>query len=80
MSAQPKFTKAKIGKVLNFQTPNQKYEIVRSDGIFYREKGYTFECICIESQDETMIGEEYHFDARAWKEHNNNNIKLESKK
>jgi len=80
MAQQPKFTKDKIGKVLNFQTEKQKFEIIRSDGIYYEEKGYSYECICIESPSKSMVGEEYHFDARAWKDYNNNNIKLEKKK
>lgn len=67
-----------IGKTLNFQTSKQKYEVVKCDGVDYGEKGYVFECICIESPSKTMIGQSYSFDARAWKDHNNNNIKVES--
>jgi len=68
-----------VGKVLNFQNDKQKFEVIRCDGVHYGEKGYGFECICIESPSKSMIGEEYSFDARAWKEHNNNNIKVEKK-
>jgi len=77
MAKQPN-AKGIIGRVLNFQNDKKKYEVIGCDNVHYGEKGYVFECICIESPSESMINEEYHFDARTWKE-NDNNIKVEFK-
>ena len=67
-----------VGKVLNFTSVKEKYEVVACDGICYGEKGYMLECVCIESPSEAMIGERYDFDDRAFRDYSGNAIKIES--
>jgi hypothetical protein len=66
-----------VGKVLNFNDGEKKYEVIACDGIQYGEKGYTLECTCTHSDNPAMIGEIYSFDDRVFRDYNENNIVIE---
>lgn len=71
-------TQVAIGKVLNFTNEKRKYKVIDCDGILYGEKGYTLICECIEdAESPSMIGGEYHFDDRSFRDHNENKIVIE---
>jgi hypothetical protein len=67
------------GKILNFQNDKSLYLVVKSDGVYYGEKGYLLKCICIQSENVGVFNE-YDFDDRTFREYNNNNIVVESAK
>lgn len=69
-----------VGKILNFRSAKEKYEVVESDGIQWGEKGFTLICKCVESPLKEKVGEEYHFDDRVWRDYNENDIVVEVKK
>ena len=68
----------KVGKVLSFNGGGRKYRIIKSDGICWGDKGYTLICQCIKSDSPAMIGEEYTFDDRVFRDYNENNIVIEN--
>lgn len=78
MSQYPVMKKpVQVGKVLNFTDSKQKYKVIACDGIHYGDKGYTLECVCIDSPIKAMIGEKYSFDDRVFRDYNENNIVIE---
>jgi hypothetical protein len=70
-------TPVPVGKVLNFNNGDRKYKVVASEGISYGDKGFLLNCICIQSSNSSMIGKEYDFDDRAFRDYSDNNIVIE---
>ena len=65
------------GKVLNFKEGSALYLVIKSDGVIYNSNGYTLVCECIQNVNENMVGEEYNFDDRAFRDCHDNRILVE---